>query len=129
MSQNTPTNTVEDIPQRMGPRLLVAREQAGFTQAQFARQVGVLLESVVAWENDEKQPRANRLMMICGVLNVSVKWLLEGIEDAHMARDDDSLAAVRLDFARLQELLKEMTEVARDLETRLSELEQDTDWS
>jgi len=33
---------------------------------------------MAAWENDLKEPRANRLQMLSGMLNVSITWLLTG---------------------------------------------------
>ena len=33
---------------------------------------------------DERTPRANRLLMLSGILNVSLTWLLEGREDRRM---------------------------------------------
>ena len=74
MIDATSMHDVRSVEQPIGPRLRVARENADLTQASLARRLGVETGSVVAWENDERQPRANRLMMICGVLNVSLKF-------------------------------------------------------
>lgn len=64
-----------------GDRLAGAREHAGLTVEQMAAQVGVRIETAQAWEDDIKEPRANRLQMLAGMLNVSLSWLLTGRGD------------------------------------------------
>jgi len=61
-----------------GDRLAGAREAVGLTQEEFSRRLGVKLKTVEAWENDLSEPRANRLQMMAGLLNVSIRWLLTG---------------------------------------------------
>jgi len=64
-----------------GDRVAGAREQAGMTQDQLARRLGVKLKTVQGWENDALEPRANKLQMLAGMLNVSIVWLLTGEGD------------------------------------------------
>lgn len=61
-----------------GDRLADAREVTGLTQAAFARRLGVAERTIQAWEEDRSEPRANRLQMMSGMLNVSIRWLLTG---------------------------------------------------
>lgn len=61
-----------------GDRLAAAREEAGLAQDDLARQLGIRLDTLRKWEEDRSEPRANRLSMIAGVLNVSIMWLLTG---------------------------------------------------
>ncbi|MBN2629668.1 MAG: helix-turn-helix domain-containing protein [Rhodobacteraceae bacterium] len=64
-----------------GDRLVGAREAAGLSQADLAQRLGVRLTTVQAWEDDASDPRANRLQMLAGMLNVSIRWLLTGEGD------------------------------------------------
>ncbi len=68
-----------------GDRVAAARDAAGMTQSILAKRLGVKLKTLQGWENDTSEPRANRLSMLAGVLNVSIVWLLtgqgEGISD------------------------------------------------
>ncbi|SMO33968.1 helix-turn-helix domain-containing protein [Ruegeria faecimaris] len=64
-----------------GDRLAGAREAAGMTQAHLARRLGVKKSTIAAWENDLSEPRANRLSMMAGMINVSIMWLLTGEGD------------------------------------------------
>lgn len=77
----TETTIFEDKPDidTLGGRLSRARDATGMSAAQFARRLGVKTSTVQAWENDRSEPRANRLSMIAGFLNVSVPWLLHGV--------------------------------------------------
>lgn len=61
-----------------GDRISGAREAAGLTQEQLAKRLGVRLTTVQSWEDDAAEPRANRLQMMAGMLNVSIRWLLTG---------------------------------------------------
>ncbi|GGD44030.1 helix-turn-helix domain-containing protein [Sinisalibacter lacisalsi] len=61
-----------------GDRLAAAREAADLSQKDLAKRLGVKSKTVAAWENDLSEPRANRLQMLAGLLNVSLMWLLNG---------------------------------------------------
>ena len=61
-----------------GDRLALAREAQGLTQEQLARRLGLRTPTIENWECDRSEPRANRLQMLAGFLNVSMGWLLTG---------------------------------------------------
>jgi transcriptional regulator with XRE-family HTH domain len=61
-----------------GDRLSGAREEAGMSQEEFAKRLGVKIKTLKAWENDLSEPRANRLSIMAGMLNVTLRWLLTG---------------------------------------------------
>ncbi|WP_299354482.1 helix-turn-helix transcriptional regulator [uncultured Shimia sp.] len=61
-----------------GDRLAAARDYQGLGQEEFARRLGVKLSTARGWEDDVSEPRANKLQMMAGLLNVSVVWLLTG---------------------------------------------------
>lgn len=61
-----------------GDRLTHAREAAGLTVAGLARRLGVRRPLVEAWEADQREPRANQLQMMSGILGVSLRWLMTG---------------------------------------------------
>jgi len=64
-----------------GDRLSGAREALGLSQSDLAKRLGVKLKTVRGWENDQSEPRANKLQMVAGLLNVSIMWLLTGEGD------------------------------------------------
>ncbi|MEM1237276.1 MAG: helix-turn-helix domain-containing protein [Pseudomonadota bacterium] len=91
----------------LGDRITHAREAAGLSVEDLAQQLGVGLAVLEAWETDVKEPRANRIQMLSGVLNVSLRWLLTGQGEDHMPVTDtvtsEELAVLR---ARLHEALE-----------------------
>ena len=62
----------------LGQRIAQAREGMDLTTAQLARRMGVRTPTLTNWEADVSEPRANRLMMLAGMLNVSLTWLVTG---------------------------------------------------
>ena len=61
-----------------GDRVAAAREQLSMSDEDLARRLGVKVDTVQRWENDLAEPRANKLQMLSGILNVSLRWLLTG---------------------------------------------------
>ncbi|MEM9975353.1 MAG: helix-turn-helix transcriptional regulator [Pseudomonadota bacterium] len=61
-----------------GDRVAAAREALGMSEDELAHRLGIKLKTVRAWEQDLSEPRANKLQMLAGVLNVSFRWLLTG---------------------------------------------------
>ena len=66
----------------LGGRIGRAREAAGISLDEMAVQLGVTQETWDNWEADREEPRANRLAMLAGFLNVSPSWLLYGVGEA-----------------------------------------------
>ena len=104
-----------------GDRLAGAREASGMTQADLARRLGVKLKTVAGWEDDLIEPRANKLQMLAGMLNVSIMWLLtgrgEGLEGPF---EPDTLAP---DAAKLLVEMRKARAEAAALGDRIGRLE------
>lgn len=94
-----------------GDRVAAAREAAGMSRKQMARRLGVKLGTVRGWEDDLSEPRANKLSMMAGLLNVSIVWLLTGEGDGVSAPVDET--AISPD---INDLLVEI----RDLKSQIS---------
>ena len=75
---NTQTDWYGPDAATFGDRLTAARENADMTQAVLAKRLGVRLATLKSWEDDLSEPRANRLSMLAGLLNVSMMWLING---------------------------------------------------
>ena len=110
-----------DSGETLGGRLVFAREAAGLSTAQLARRIGVTTDSLRAWESDRYTPRANRLVTIAGVLNVSAAWLLSGGGDGPSESPvTTEMLAIRTDIERLR---KKMIVAAKELEKIEEKLE------
>lgn len=110
-----------------GDRVTGAREAAGMTQKELARRLGVKLGTVEGWENDLSEPRANKLQMLAGVLNVSLTWLLEGVGDGIDAPGEglgrqDEMREVLIELRRLKARQAKSANLLGALEKRLARL-------
>ncbi|MCV3270453.1 helix-turn-helix domain-containing protein [Roseobacter sinensis] len=100
-----------------GDRLAAARETSEMTQAQLARRLGVRVSTLRAWENDLSEPRANRLSMMAGLLNVSMMWLINGQgEGLDAPMEEASLPA------SAQDILNEMRDLRIDMIARAEQM-------
>ena len=84
-----PDNWYSDEAATFGDRLATAREEAGLTARQLADRIGVRKSVLEDWESDAKEPRANRLQMLSGMLNVSLSWLMTGKGDGPSGLEAD----------------------------------------
>jgi transcriptional regulator with XRE-family HTH domain len=108
------------VSQPLGPRIRVARENAGLSVAEAARRLGVAKATLQAWEDDRETPRANRLLMLAGLLNVSLSWFLEGRESEHMATQGDVAPdTLRRQLEEIRLRLDDVLDSIVDLERRL----------
>ena len=107
-----------------GDRLAGARDEAGLSQEALAAKLGIKLSTLKDWEDDLSEPRANKLQMLSGVLNVSIPWLLTGEgagPDAPgtAAQDPVDRAAILADIAKIRSELGATLEHLAMLELKL----------
>lgn len=113
----------EDIA-TFGDRLAGAREAAGLDQKGLAAKLGVKVAVIAGWENDLKEPRANRLQMLSGLLGVSMSWLLTGEGEGPDAPEDgiemsDDLLDLLVEMRALRNQIAQSGEKLGRLEKRL----------
>lgn len=113
-----------------GDRLTAAREAAGLSGTELARRLGVNRRTVAAWEQDQAEPRANRMQMLAGLLNVSLRWLMsgEGPGVAPPVSDESgappppaALEAIQAEMRALRGLLAQVEDRTRRLDRRIAE--------
>lgn len=110
-----------------GDRLAAAREAAGLSQEELAKRLGVRLSSIKSWEDDSSEPRANRLQMMAGMLNVSIRWMLTGEGEGLEAPSDfsslsDDVKSALKDMARMRSQMLALTNELGQMEKRLRNL-------
>ena len=98
-----------------GDRLAAARSARGMTQKALARRLGVSMKALEGWENDIREPRANRLQMLAGVLDVSISWLLTG-EGQGVGSEAEA------GTVRMSELLHEMRMLRAEMQRSVARL-------
>jgi transcriptional regulator with XRE-family HTH domain len=104
-----------------GDRLAGAREALGLSQRDLAERIGVRTKTIQHWEDDVSEPRANRLQMLAGMLNVSLMWLLTG-EGSGIAAPDQRPAHSDETEALMHEL-REMRNTMGALAEQLGRVE------
>lgn len=96
-----------------GDRVVAAREELGLSADELAKRLGIAAKTMARWENDQSEPRANKLQMLAGVLNVSMVWLLtgegEGVSESHFASDAASVELI----TELRALRQEASSLSR----------------
>jgi transcriptional regulator with XRE-family HTH domain len=109
-----------------GDRMTAAREVAGMTQEALAKRLGVKKSTLRNWENDVAEPRANRLSMLAGLLNVSMMWLIngegEGIDGPDAETVPSDLTEIILEIREMKSELHYKAEQLARLEKRLRKL-------
>ena len=107
-----------------GDRVAGARDAADMTQAQLARRLGVKKTTVRSWEEDLSEPRANKLSMMAGLLNVSIMWLLTGEGEGTASPADETteaqdLSAILAELRAIRSEMRANAERAARLEKKL----------
>ena len=107
-----------------GDRLAAARENSNLSQNDLAKRLGVKNSTIKSWENDNSEPRANRLSMLAGLLNVSITWLISaegsGVEaPSKEDRSEDSLQEVLKELRVLRLNMLKSVERIDNLEEKL----------
>ena len=112
----------------LGDRLEAARMAKGLTVDGLAEKIGVDAQKIESWENDADAPRANRVQILAGLLNVSIVWLIsgEGNGTSHVADSYERPAGLNDalgEITQLKATLSGALEKLEKLETRLQEFE------
>jgi len=112
-----------------GDRVAGARAATGMSRSQLARRLGVKKSTVVGWENDLSEPRANKLSMLAGLLNVSIIWLLTGTGAAGTVAPSETvslpdISALTTELREIRAVLLAAAERTEQAERRLRGLMQ-----
>lgn len=106
-----------------GDRLAAARDATNMSQDQLAKRLGVKVKTLRGWENDLNEPRANRLQMLAGMLNVSIMWLLNGEGDGIDGPDGTAQQEIPSDVADVLNDLRDLRSQIKANADRLAVLE------
>jgi HTH-type transcriptional regulator, cell division transcriptional repressor len=92
----------------LGGRVFQAREAAGLTVSQIINRLGVRKATYLGWEADRSEPRANKLVALAGILNVSPTYLLSGLGRAAVQplKHQQIIDELRIEIEQLELTLK-----------------------
>ena len=80
------SNTKAEIYDRYSRR----RDELGYKNAQVARLAGIGQYDLTKWKKGEYMPGAKKLLAICEVLGIDLKWLLTG--EGEEVMDEDKIS-------------------------------------
>ncbi len=117
-----------DASATFGDRLSAAREARDMSRSMLAKRLGVAGKTIENWEEDRSEPRANKLQMVAGLLDVSLPWLLTGQGQGVVAREvpaarhevDGLLDGLRTARAEMQRAAERMAVLEKRLRQALS---------
>ena len=64
------------------------------TQKEFAKLTGIPETTISDWKKKKTNPTAEKILIICKVLNVTPEWLLSGVEHHGTRSNTPSIIAV-----------------------------------
>ena len=104
----------------LGGRVFQAREAANMTVAQVISRLGVRKATYMAWEADRSEPRANKLVALAGILNISPTYLLSGLGRAtpQPPKHQQTIDALRVEIEQLEQTLKTANKMLRRIKSK-----------
>jgi len=112
--------------QSMGSQISQARAKQGVSVRQLASWIGVRPATVENWEQDRSEPRANKLLILAGILNVPILRLLN--DEKQPARvvihrePDSDLRRVHQKLERAKALQNEISALLSETAAEVAEL-------
>lgn len=77
------TRAASTRPPDLGPWIAELRRHAGLTQADLGSLVGVVRQTIAAWERAERAPNVAQCQRIAQALHVSLVTILEPATELH----------------------------------------------
>ncbi len=106
-----------------GDRIVVARQAMGLSESQLSRRLGIKVQTLRNWENDRAEPRANKLQMLAGMLNVSIIWLMSGegpgVPEIKTGPSADEITDLLDEVRELRSLQTDLANRTKRLERRM----------
>ena len=95
----------------LGGRISMARETSGLSVDQVVKRLGVRATTYEAWEADRSEPRANKLVALAGILNISPPYLLSGLgkQPSKLGLPERQIRQLTAQIEQLEQNLKTAT--------------------
>ncbi len=78
---------------QIGLRLKTVRKEAGLTQQQLAKRLGIPYQSIGQWERGIRNPKIETLQAIADAIGVSLDYLLGNVNDPFFVLDTEKIKA------------------------------------
>ena len=108
----------------LGGRISMAREATGLSVADVVKRLGVRANTYEAWEADRSEPRANKLVALAGILNVSPPYLLSGLgqQPPQSALPERQITQLKAHVEQLEQSLKTAITSLRQIKKTVTKL-------
>ena len=95
----------------------MARETSGLSVGQVVKRLGVKATTYKAWEADRSEPRANKLVALAGILNISPPYLLSGLgkQPSKLGLPERQIGQLTVQIEQLEQNLKTATASLRQI--------------
>jgi transcriptional regulator with XRE-family HTH domain len=80
----------DPIDRHVGGQLRLRRAQAGMTQTELGAKVGLSFQAVQKYETGENRISASRLYQLAKILDVSLSYFFEGLEQTGRGNDESA---------------------------------------
>ena len=109
----------------LGGRISMAREASELSVTQVIKRLGVKASTYKAWEADRSEPRANKLVALAGILNVSPPYLLSGLGEQpnQLENSGKQISQLSAQIDQLELSLKNVLINLRQIKSYLSKME------
>ncbi len=101
--------------QSLGGRIFNSRRRAGLSLHMTANLLGVRPKTLQSWENDQSEPRVNKLVSLSGILGVSPTYFL-----AEEGNDGEKVVTINGRNQKILELLTREMELAKEMQKEQS---------
>lgn len=78
---------------QIGLRIKKVRKEAGLTQQQLAKRLGIPYQSIGQWERGIRNPKIETLQAIADAIGVSLDYLLGNVNDPFFVLDTEKIKA------------------------------------
>ena len=108
----------------LGGRISIAREASGLSVSDVVKRLGVRATTYEAWEADRSEPRANKLVALAGILNISPPYLLSGLgkQPPQSALPERQITELKTQVEQLELSLKATTASLRQIKKTVSKM-------
>ena len=102
----------------------MARETSGLSVDQVVKRLGVRAKTYEAWEADRSEPRANKLVALAGILNISPPYLLSGLgkQPSKLGLPGRQIRQLTAQIEQLEQNLKTATESLRRIKSVIAKM-------
>ena len=102
----------------------MARETSGLSVDQVVKRLGVRATTYEAWEADRSEPRANKLVALAGILNISPPYLLSGLgkQPSKSGLPERQIRQLTAQIEKLEQNLKTATASLRKIKSVLAKM-------